>query len=224
MFLPIPSPEARQPLVKQSDIFHWCKSHYRDHTFARDERIPTRPGIVYLVESGAIRMVGKAQSDSTSVENEEVFLGFVGKDQPFEIISQYSFQLQAHAHLDRTSIVWLYWEDLEKWPQLYHSVLQTFRYQHQRKLLWLSILGQKRAADRMMGYLTLLMEEHGQPTEKGYYLPYPITHAQIGSAIGTTRVTVTRLMGKLRQQGLIFMEGDNLIGLPSLFPPSRTTH
>ncbi|MFN7338308.1 MAG: Crp/Fnr family transcriptional regulator, partial [bacterium] len=37
------------------------------------------------------------------------------------------------------------------------------------------------------------------------------------SAIGTTRVTVTRLIGKLRQQNSIFFKQDNLIGLPSLF-------
>ena len=49
----------------------------------------------------------------------------------------------------------------------------------------------------------------------GYFLPWPLTHAQIGSAIGSTRVTVTRLMGKLRQQGLIFIQNDNLICLPT---------
>jgi hypothetical protein len=31
---------------------------------------------------------------------------------------------------------------------------------------------------------------------------------------------VTRLMGRLRQQGLIFVDDNNLIGLPSLFPLS----
>ncbi|MCG8699292.1 MAG: helix-turn-helix domain-containing protein, partial [Bacteroidales bacterium] len=45
----------------------------------------------------------------------------------------------------------------------------------------------------------------------GNCLPYPLTHAQIGSAIGSTRVTVTRLMGKLRQQGLISIEGDEFV-------------
>ena len=37
---------------------------------------------------------------------------------------------------------------------------------------------------------------------------------RIGSAIGATRVTVTRLMGKLRQQGLIYTQDDNLICIP----------
>jgi len=42
-------------------------------------------------------------------------------------------------------------------------------------------------------------------------LPYNLTHAQIGSAIGSTRVTVTRLMGKLRRQGIISIQNDNSI-------------
>jgi len=68
--------------------------------------------------------------------------------------------------------------------------------------------------DRLLGFLTLLIEEFGEPSSEGYCLPFPLTHAQIGSAIGSTRVTVTRLMGKLRQQGLIGIQGDHLIYLP----------
>ncbi|MGH2413902.1 MAG: helix-turn-helix domain-containing protein, partial [Microcystaceae cyanobacterium] len=41
-----------------------------------------------------------------------------------------------------------------------------------------------------------------------------LTHAQIGSAIGSSRVTVTRLMGRLRQEGFIVIQGDNCICLP----------
>jgi len=49
-----------------------------------------------------------------------------------------------------------------------------------------------------------------------------LTHAQIGSAIGSTRVTVTRLMGKLRSKGLINTEDDNLICLPAKPTPQKT--
>lgn len=67
----------------------------------------------------------------------------------------------------------------------------------------------------MLGFITLLIEEHGKSIEQGYCLPFNLTHAQIGSAIGSTRVTVTRLMGKLRQQGKILIVGENLICLPT---------
>lgn len=222
----VPSSDFIPLIGQETEIFNWAKSHYRNHTFAKDEKVATRPGLLYFVESGAIRIVGKAQVNVIDqkfprqppiADSEEVFLGFVGAGQPFEIVSQFPFQLQAQAHLDGTKLVWLYWEDLQQWPQLRSAVMETFRHQYQRKLFWLSILGQKRSLDRLMGFLVLLLEEYGQPCVEGYYLPYPLTHAQIASAIGTTRVTVTRLIGKLRQQNSIFFKQDNLIGLPSLF-------
>jgi CRP-like cAMP-binding protein len=116
----------------------------------------------------------------------------------------------------------MYWHDLDNWPHFRREVLDAFRYQHQRKLLWLSILGQRRTIDRLLGFLTLLIEEHGEYYTsgdredgfKGYRLPWSLTHSQIGSAIGTTRVTVTRLMGKLRQQNLIYTQDDNFICIP----------
>ncbi len=220
-----PSSDFSLSSSAETEIFNWAKSHFRDHTFTKDERVVTRPGLLYFVERGAVRIVGKAQVNvvdskartQTTAESEEVFLGFVGAGQPFEIVSRYPFHLEAEAHIEDTAIVWLYWEDLDRWPQFRASIMETFRHQHQRKLFWLSILGQKRSIDRLMGFLVLLLEEYGQPCPEGYYLPYSLTHAQIASAIGTTRVTVTRLIGKLRQQNSLFLKDDHLIGLPSLF-------
>ncbi len=222
----IQSPKESRPFLTLQRILDWAQSNYRDRTFSKDERIPVRPGLLYLVQRGAIRMVGAVQFSATSINNtsshssqettDEAFLGFVGAGQPFEIVAQSPFTLQAYAHVDRTSVVWMYWNDLDNWPHFRREVFEFFRYQHQRKLLWLSALGQRRTIDRLLSFLTLLIEEYGEPTETGYCLPYPLTHSQIGSAIGSTRVTVTRLIGKLRQQGLISLQGDNLICLPPI--------
>jgi CRP-like cAMP-binding protein len=216
--------EASRPFLTWQRILDWAQEHYRYRTFSKDERIPARSGLLYLVQRGAIRLVGSAQvsaSISKSVPHlshqtpEEAFLGFVGAGQPFEIVAQSPFTLSAYSHVDQTSVVWMYWHDLDNWPHFRREVLDAFRYQHQRKLLWLSTLGQRRTIDRLLGFLTLLIEEFGEPCHNGYCLPFPLTHAQIGSAIGSTRVTVTRLMGKLRQRGLIGTQGDNLIYLPT---------
>lgn len=215
--------ESPRPFLTWQRILDWAQEHYRVRSFTKDEKIPARPGLLYLVQRGAVRLVGEAQvsaSPSNSsrlprINSEEAFLGFVGAGQPFEIVAQSPFNLQAFAHVDQTSVIWLYWHDLDNWPHFRREVLDAFRYQHQRKLLWLSTLGQRRTIDRLLGFVTLLIEEFGEPNDDGYYLPWSLTHAQIGSAIGSTRVTVTRLMGKLRQRGLIRTYGDNLIALPA---------
>ncbi|WOD41622.1 Crp/Fnr family transcriptional regulator [Nodosilinea sp. E11] len=224
-------PDNARPFLTWQRITDWAHAHYRTRTFNKDERIPTRSGLLYLVERGAVRLVGSAQgagaasdlddgSDEEALSSlalglsEEAFLGFVGAGQPFEIVAQSPFMLQSFAHVDQTTVIWLYWSDLDNWPHFRREVLDAFRYQHQRKLLWLSTLGQRRTIDRLLGFLTLLIEEFGEPCESGYYLPWSLTHAQIGSAIGSTRVTVTRLMGKLRQRKLILTYKDGLIAIP----------
>ncbi|MGB3136348.1 MAG: Crp/Fnr family transcriptional regulator [Nodosilinea sp.] len=232
---PSPRSDHARPFLTWQRITDWAHTHYRVRTFSKDERIPTRSGLLYLVERGSVRLVGTAQGatpdfaspdlDDTSNEDsstslalglsEEAFLGFVGAGQPFEIVAQSPFLLQSFAHVDQTTVLWLYWSDLDNWPHFRREVLDAFRYQHQRKLLWLSTLGQRRTIDRLLGFLTLLIEEFGEPCESGYYLPWSLTHAQIGSAIGSTRVTVTRLMGKLRQRKLIHIYRDGLIAIPS---------
>jgi CRP-like cAMP-binding protein len=216
-----------RPFLTWQRIIDWAQEHYRCRTFSKDEKIPARPGLLYLVQRGSVRLVGTAQLSATSssrvarIAPEEAFLGFVGAGQPFEIVAQSPFTLQSYAHVDQTSVVWMYWNDLDNWPHFRREVLDAFRYQHQRKLLWLSTLGQRRTIDRLLGFLTLLIEEYGEPTDDGYCLPFPLTHAQIGSAIGSTRVTVTRLMGKLRQKGLIRTQGDNLLCLPATIVEQR---
>jgi hypothetical protein len=205
-----------RPFLTWQGIFDWAQSHYRDRIFSKDEQIPTRPGLVYLVQRGAVRMVGSVQAGSNDVPVsseivEKVFLGFVGAGQPFEIVAQWPCILQAYAHLEQTIVIWMYWHELDNWPHLHQEILEIFRYQHQRKQLWLCILGQKRTIDRLVGFLQMAIAEYGEASDRGYCLPYPLTHAQIGSAIGATRVTITRLIGKLRQQKVIEIREENLI-------------
>ncbi|MDJ0570196.1 MAG: Crp/Fnr family transcriptional regulator [Pleurocapsa sp. MO_192.B19] len=216
------SSEVSGSFLTWQNIIDWAKTHYRDRLFHKDEQIPARPELIYLVNQGAVRLVSKTQNNqysSSLVESseldpdklEDAFLGFVGEGRPFEIVAQSSFSLHAYAHVDNTHIVWLYWEDLENWPDFRQEIYEAFRYEHQRKLLWLSALGQRRTIDRLTSFLSLLIEEYGDNYDGDYCLPYTLTHAQIGSAIGSTRVTVTRLMGKLRRQGIISVQEDNSI-------------
>ena len=208
------------------NIIDWAQIHYRDRIFAKDEQIPSRPQLIYLVDRGAVRLVSQTQNSAAEVLEpsaeeaeadflEESFLGFIGAQMPFEIVAQSKFSINAYAHVDETHVAWLYWQDLVNWPGFEKQLYEVFRYQHQRKLLWLSALGQRKTIDRLTSFLTLLVEEYGIEQEQYHCLPYALTHAQIGSAIGSTRVTVTRLMGKLRRQGIINVRSDNSICIDS---------
>lgn len=219
------SSEESRPILTWQNIMDWAQTHYRDRVFLKDEQIPTRPQLIYLVNQGAVRLVSKTQHqpdtdslelDESEEQLDETFLGFVGVGSPFEIVAESSFSFHAYAHVERTQVAWLYWQDLENWPDFRQEVYEAFRSQHQRKLLWLSALGQRRTIDRLTSFLTLLVQEYGVDREQECCLPYSLTHAQIGSAIGSTRVTVTRLMGKLRRQGIISIKEDNSICINGL--------
>ena len=225
--------ESAENLTEESNlsytwqnIIDWAQIHYRDRIFTKDEQIPSRPQLIYLVNCGAVRLIGQTHnSTAETVESsldqsesdliEESFLGFVGAETPFEIVTQSTFSVNAYAHVDDTHVAWLYWHDLVNWPGFEKQLYEVFRYQHQRKLLWLSALGQRKTIDRLTSFLTLLVEEYGIEQQQHHCLPYALTHAQIGSAIGSTRVTVTRLMGKLRRQGIINVKSDNSICIDS---------
>ena len=219
------SSEESSSISTWQDVFDWAQTHYRDRIFRKDEQIPTRPDLIYLVNKGAVRLVSEIQNqqqddnlspdlsdiDVDTEQQTEAFLGFVSAGKPFEIVTQSFFHIHAYAHVDHTQVAWFYWQDLESWPNFRQKIYEAFRYQHQRKLLWLSALGQRRTIDRLTSFLTLLVEEYGENQLRDCCLPHTLTHAQIGSAIGSTRVTVTRLMGKLRRQSIISINNDNSI-------------
>ena len=50
--------ETSRPFLTWQRILDWAQEHYRCRTFSKDERIPARPGLLYLVQRGAVRLVG----------------------------------------------------------------------------------------------------------------------------------------------------------------------
>ena len=94
--------EVSRPFLTWQNIIDWAQTHYRDRIFKKDERIPARPELLYLVSKGAVRLIGTATTQNSEIEEPpesseqdadsgEAFLGFVDSGQPFEIVAQSSF-------------------------------------------------------------------------------------------------------------------------------------
>lgn len=56
---------------------------------------------------------------------------------------------------------------------------------------------------RVARLLQRLFQEHGTPTDRGLACPLRITHAQIASIVGGSRVAVTRALNQFRREGII---------------------
>jgi CRP/FNR family transcriptional regulator len=60
----------------------------------------------------------------------------------------------------------------------------------------------------------LLLEwaaEHGEPADGGIRIPLLMTHLELAQAIGTTRETVTRIVGNLTRAGVIERRVDGIL-------------
>jgi CRP-like cAMP-binding protein len=75
----------------------------------------------------------------------------------------------------------------------------TQRYRQSQALLGLMAL--RRVEERVRGFLELIASDYGQPCEEGLRLNLRLTHQEVASALATTRVTVTRVIGNLRDEG-----------------------
>ncbi|MEN9247992.1 MAG: helix-turn-helix domain-containing protein, partial [Gloeomargarita sp. GMQP_bins_69] len=77
--------------------------------------------------------------------------------------------------------------------------------------------GQRRVQERLRHLLLLLMQEVGQPVEQGVRLEVRLTHQSLANAIGTSRVTCTRLLGRFQDWGWITWGPDrHLVILPAM--------
>ncbi len=68
---------------------------------------------------------------------------------------------------------------------------------------WSSAQSRQSMQERLLGVLALLAEQFGEACSEGTLIDVRITHAQLATAIGATRATVTRLLGSMRRNGLV---------------------
>jgi CRP-like cAMP-binding protein len=78
----------------------------------------------------------------------------------------------------------------------------------------ITLLGLRRVEERLRGLLELLASDYGQPCELGLKLELRLTHQDLASALCTSRVTITRLLGSLRDQGWLQPAGRHQLVIP----------
>lgn len=58
-------------------------------------------------------------------------------------------------------------------------------------------------SSRLVSFLLVLCRDFGVPSSEGITIDLRLSHQAIAEAIGSTRVTITRLLGDLRNEGLL---------------------
>ncbi|MDY6823989.1 MAG: Crp/Fnr family transcriptional regulator [Thermodesulfobacteriota bacterium] len=65
--------------------------------------------------------------------------------------------------------------------------------------------------ERLYQVLVTVAREHGTPAAAGYMLHFPLTHEDLSFLVGAHRVSITRAMKHLRDQGRVVPDGRSLI-------------
>lgn len=180
------------------------KEGRRLHFYARGEEIP-------LVSQGVWQVCqGLVQLNTLCQNGEEVWLGWA---EPSTFFGHWFSLLQTYQATALTDVylTWFSLAEINSSGRLTQIVLQQMVRRMRQTEALLSISGQRRVEDRLQHLLLLMKREIGQPVAEGTRISARLTHQNIANAIGTTRVTVTRLLSKLKSEGAITLDRDRHI-------------
>ncbi|MFN6515818.1 MAG: PAS domain S-box protein [Nostoc sp. CreGUA01] len=188
----------RQPL--ESAVVNNNSSHlfpgYPTHKYSKGETIPLNPLVIWYVCQGLVKL-------STYCETgEEVLLGLATAEMVFGSSFTCLNIYQAVA-LSDVKLVSIYATEVAASPTLSHTLLPKINQRLQQTESFLVISGRRRVQERLYYLLQFLQREIGETVPEGTRLSVRLTHEDIASACCTTRVTITRLLGKLQEQGII---------------------
>jgi CRP-like cAMP-binding protein len=160
----------------------------RSH-FARRSLLPASRDYLWQIETGVVRSLTVLE-DGTSVT-----LGLWGAgDVVSQVLSKTEpYQMECLTSVEATRI------PLDRW-HLVNEVLIRHIQQYQE---FLEILHYRSVDVSLLRLLNWLAKKFGQEVQKGQLIDLHLTHQEISEIIGTTRVTVTRLLNDFEKQGII---------------------
>ncbi|AUT00231.1 transcriptional regulator [Nostoc sp. CENA543] len=166
------------------------------HTYSKGEDIPLNPLGIFYVRQGLVKL------NTFCETGEEILLGLATPTMVFGS-SMTSLAIYQATTLTDVELISIHLNELSLNSTLSHILCPKInqRLKQTESLLFLS--GKRKLEDRLNYFLQFLKQEVGELVPDGYRLNIRLTHEDIASACGTTRVTITRLIGKLQQQGLI---------------------
>jgi CRP-like cAMP-binding protein len=149
---------------------------------------------VWLVVRGMVKLT------AISIHGDEMLLGLAGANEPFGDPLSNVEAYEATTLCD-TDLLCLSCEEIAREPHLAIALLQGMGARYRQSESILALLGLRRVEERVRGFLELLANDYGKPCEQGLRLDIRLTHQELASALSTTRVTVTRVLGILREEG-----------------------
>ena len=156
--------------------------------------VPLLKNSIWLVVRGMVKL------GAVSVHGDELLLGLAGPNEPFgEPLS--AVEAYEAVALSDCDLLCMNVTEIEQSPELAIAMMDAIGARYRQAEYLLALLGLRRVEERVRGFLELLAQDYGQPCDDGLRLNLRLTHQEMASALSTTRVTVTRVIGLLRDEG-----------------------
>jgi CRP-like cAMP-binding protein len=157
--------------------------------------------VIYLV-SQSIWLVRKGLVKLSTMNEcgEEVLVGLVGELMPFGSSMTTLSTYQAVVLSKTAQVVSIPITEIANFVRLTQALLPKFNQRLQQTEALLAISGKRQIKERLEYFLQFLKKEIGQTIAQEIYFPVRLTHQDIADACCTTRVTITRLIGKGQKQ------------------------
>lgn len=178
------------------------------YPFCSSQEIEMLPNEVWVVCRGVVQL------GTLYDTGDEALLGLAGPSMPFglplTLIRPYSAIALTDVDLMRLTLA-----EIEQSPMLSQGIFRHLTRRLRQTEAVLAMVGYRRVEDRLRHFLLLLKQEVGYAVPSGTRLGVRLTHQQLANAIGTTRVTVTRLISQLKEEGWLIIDRQRHIILPS---------
>ncbi|MFE4107814.1 Crp/Fnr family transcriptional regulator [Almyronema epifaneia] len=162
--------------------------------YTAGQSIPLRAHEIILVCRGVVQLF------TIQPDGSETLLGLAGASSPLGLPLTTVDPYWADALTD-VDILPLSMAEVESSPVLMAGLFRQMTRRLQQSEAWLALSGKRLVGDRLRHLLMLIADEFGQVDERGIRINIRLTHHQIATAIGTTRVTVTRLLKDFKAEG-----------------------
>lgn len=191
----------RAEAALENPNYNLCQDRPYYH-YNKGEIIPLESQSIWLVSEGVVKLT------TLSDRGEEMLVGLIGETMVFgsNLTTLQTYQAIALSDV-KLSLISL--TEVAQSSRLAQLLLPSVIRRLQQTENLLAIYEQIRVEDRLNRLLRLLKQAIGQPVEQGTRLRARLTHQDFAGACCTTRVTITRLLGKLQQQGKVILDAHN---------------
>lgn len=162
------------------------------------------PDVIWVVCRGIV------QVSMLHPNGDEVLLGLIAPSMPFgsPLTCLNSYTAKALTPVELLSFTL---SEIEQSPNLTQALFRQLGRRLRQTEAFLAISSHRRVEERLRHLLLLLKLEVGEPTKTGAKLTVKLTHQQLANTIGTSRVTITRLLGKFREEGIVYQDKDRYL-------------